>query len=115
MELERAVFEGMQYYYTERNRTGPAAATATPVTTTARASSGAKVHGSSEKNESNAGDPPMYMYVHLSRSTWAGGQRYGGAVWSGDTESTFEDLNNQFRAGLNVLLSGVTYWTSDIG
>ena len=45
----------------------------------------------------------------------AGSQRFGGAVWSGDTSSTFQDLNEQFRAGLNMVMSGMPYWTSDIG
>ena len=29
-----------------------------------------------------------------------------GAVWSGDTKSTWEDFNQQFRAGLNMVMSG---------
>lgn len=53
--------------------------------------------------------------VMLSRSAWAGSQRYGSAVWSGDTSSTFSDLNQQFRAGLNIVMSGIPYWTTDIG
>jgi alpha-D-xyloside xylohydrolase len=50
----------------------------------------------------------------LSRSGWAGSQRYG-AVWSGDIESTFESLQAQVRAGLNVGMSGIPWWTTDIG
>eukprot|EP00658_Telonema_sp_P-2_P014873 TRINITY_DN1567_c0_g1_i21.p1 TRINITY_DN1567_c0_g1~~TRINITY_DN1567_c0_g1_i21.p1 ORF type:complete len:694 (+),score=84.24 TRINITY_DN1567_c0_g1_i21:184-2265(+) len=53
--------------------------------------------------------------VMLGRSAWAGSQRYGGAVWSGDTTSDFENLNQQFRAGLNMAMSGIPYWTTDIG
>ena len=53
--------------------------------------------------------------VTLGRSAWAGSQRYGAAVWSGDTSSTFDSLNQQFRAGLNMVMSGIVYWTSDIG
>ena len=53
--------------------------------------------------------------VMLGRSAWAGSQRYGGAVWSGDTHSSFKDLNQQFRAGLNMVMSGMPYWTTDIG
>ena len=37
--------------------------------------------------------------VMLGRSAWAGSQRFGGAVWSGDTHSDFDNLNQQFRAG----------------
>jgi len=51
----------------------------------------------------------------LCRSAWAGSQRFGAAVWSGDILSTFEALRNQVRAGLNIGLSGIPWWTTDIG
>jgi alpha-D-xyloside xylohydrolase len=51
----------------------------------------------------------------LCRSAWAGSQRYGAAVWSGDIPSTFESLRVQVRAGLNMAMSGIPWWTSDIG
>jgi alpha-D-xyloside xylohydrolase len=53
--------------------------------------------------------------ITLSRSAWAGSQRYGAAVWSGDIASTFEALQRQVRAGLNIGLSGIPWWTTDIG
>lgn len=53
--------------------------------------------------------------VTLCRSAWAGSQRYGAAVWSGDIPSTFETLAAQVRAGLNIGLSGIPWWTTDIG
>jgi len=53
--------------------------------------------------------------VTLCRSAWAGSQRHGAALWSGDIRSTFEALRDQVRAGLNVALSGIPWWTSDIG
>jgi alpha-D-xyloside xylohydrolase len=53
--------------------------------------------------------------VTLSRSTWAGGQRYSSVVWSGDIASTFADLNKQVRAGLGMAMSGYPWWTTDIG
>eukprot|EP01051_Picozoa_sp_SAG22_P000313 SAG22_NODE_7_length_40155_cov_25.241356_26_plen_226_part_00 len=53
--------------------------------------------------------------VMLGRSAWAGSQRFGGAVWSGDTHSDFTNLQQQFRAGLNMVMSGIPYWTTDIG
>jgi alpha-D-xyloside xylohydrolase len=53
--------------------------------------------------------------ISLSRSAWAGSQRYGAAVWSGDVSSTFEALQVQVRAGLNIALSGIPWWTTDIG
>ena len=42
----------------------------------------------------------------LCRSAWAGSQRYGAAVWSGDIDSTFEALAAQIPAGLNIGISG---------
>ena len=51
----------------------------------------------------------------LNRSAWAGSQRWGAAVWSGDIASTFPVLAEQVRAGLNIGLSGIPWWTTDIG
>ena len=53
--------------------------------------------------------------VPLCRSAWAGSQRYGAPVWSGDIDSTFEALRRQIPAGLNIGLSGIPWWTTDIG
>ena len=53
--------------------------------------------------------------VLLCRSAWAGSQRYGAAVWSGDIPSTFESFGVQVRAGLNMAMSGIPWWTTDIG
>ncbi len=47
--------------------------------------------------------------LNLCRSAWAGSQRYGAAVWSGDIKSTFEVLAKQIRAGLNIAVSGIPY------
>ena len=51
----------------------------------------------------------------LCRAAWAGSQRYGAAVWTGDIYSKFEVLQAQVRAGLNMALSGIPWWTTDIG
>ncbi len=53
--------------------------------------------------------------VTLSRSAWAGSQRYGAAVWSGDIYSRFDVLRRQVPAGLNIAMSGIPWWTTDIG
>jgi alpha-D-xyloside xylohydrolase len=53
--------------------------------------------------------------IALSRSAWAGSQRWGAAVWSGDVQSTFASLRAQVSAGLNIGLSGIPWWTTDIG
>jgi hypothetical protein len=50
--------------------------------------------------------------VMLGRSAWAGSQRYGVAVWSGDTNSSWASLREQVRAGLNMAMSGIVYWTT---
>jgi alpha-D-xyloside xylohydrolase len=51
----------------------------------------------------------------LSRSAWAGSQRYGAAVWSGDIPATWDSLATQIRAGLNLAMAGIPWWTTDIG
>ncbi|WP_344095883.1 glycoside hydrolase family 31 protein [Microbacterium deminutum] len=53
--------------------------------------------------------------VLFSRSAWAGAQKYGTAVWSGDIPATWESLATQVRAGLNIAISGIPWWTTDIG
>lgn len=52
---------------------------------------------------------------NLVRCAWLGSQRYGVVLWSGDIASTFESLRKQLKAGLNVSLCGVPWWTTDIG
>jgi alpha-D-xyloside xylohydrolase len=51
----------------------------------------------------------------LTRSAFAGSQRYAAAVWSGDIGATWQDMKAQIPAGLNFSLSGLPYWTMDIG
>ncbi|GHV26148.1 glycosyl hydrolase [Clostridia bacterium] len=53
--------------------------------------------------------------VNLLRCAWAGSQRYGALVWSGDIASTFASLRNQLAAGLNMGIAGIPWWTTDIG
>jgi alpha-D-xyloside xylohydrolase len=53
--------------------------------------------------------------ICLVRSAWAGSQRFGAALWSGDIPTTFEALEVQVRAGLSAGLSGIPWWTTDIG
>jgi alpha-D-xyloside xylohydrolase len=53
--------------------------------------------------------------LSLVRSAWAGSQRYGAALWSGDIPATFDALAASVRAGLNVAMSGLPWWTTDIG
>jgi len=51
----------------------------------------------------------------LTRSGFAGSQRYGAAVWSGDIAARWMDMKSQIAAGINFSLSGIPYWTMDIG
>ncbi|MCZ4222403.1 glycoside hydrolase family 31 protein [Pedobacter rhodius] len=51
----------------------------------------------------------------LTRSAYGGLQRYAAATWSGDIASRWEDMKSQISAGLNFSLSGLPYWTMDIG
>ena len=51
----------------------------------------------------------------LTRSGFTGIQRYSTAVWSGDIGTRWEDMKAQISAGLNFALSGIPYWTMDIG
>ncbi len=51
----------------------------------------------------------------LTRSAFLGQQRNATTVWSGDVYSTFFVLSRQIPAGLNFAISGIPYWTTDIG
>ena len=59
-----------------------------------------------------AGDPAP---VNLVRSAWVGSAQYGALVWSGDIVSNFECLRRQVKAGLSMAVSGIPWWTTDIG
>ena len=51
----------------------------------------------------------------LSRSAFAGSQRNAVTAWSGDINSDWFSFRRQIPAGLNFELSGIPYWTTDIG
>jgi alpha-D-xyloside xylohydrolase len=53
--------------------------------------------------------------INLIRCAWAGSQRYGALVWSGDIDSSFRSLRSQLVAGLNMGIAGIPWWTTDIG
>ena len=53
--------------------------------------------------------------VILTRSAFAGQQRYGANTWSGDVSSDWGTLRRQIPGALNFSLSGNPYWNSDIG
>ncbi len=58
--------------------------------------------------------PNQRVFI-LTRSGFAGLQRYASAVWSGDTGTTWGDMKNQIAAGLNFSMAGIPFWTMDIG
>lgn len=51
----------------------------------------------------------------LTRSAFVGQQRNATTVWSGDIQSRWDVFRNQIAAGLNLSLSGIPYWNTDIG
>lgn len=53
--------------------------------------------------------------VNLVRCAWAGSQKYGALLWSGDIASSWRSFRDQLSAGLNAGLAGISWWTTDIG
>ena len=51
----------------------------------------------------------------LTRGVWAGGQRHGVVLWSSDIESSWSELTAQINLGVHAGLSGIPWWTSDVG
>jgi alpha-D-xyloside xylohydrolase len=65
--------------------------------------------------EGQRGTAPNQRVFLLTRSGFAGLQNYSTATWSGDIATRWEDMKAQISAGLNYSMSGVPYWTMDIG
>lgn len=70
------------------------------------------VGGVSLNTRSVSSDKRVFI---LTRSAFAGQQRYGANTWSGDVTASWDVLRNQISAGLNFSLTGIPYWNSDIG
>jgi alpha-D-xyloside xylohydrolase len=58
--------------------------------------------------------PDQRVFI-LTRSAFAGMQRYASATWSGDVSADWASLREQVPAGLNMSIAGVPWWTSDVG
>ena len=58
--------------------------------------------------------PDKRVFIH-TRSAFAGQQRYAAATWSGDIGHDWETLRRQIPAGLNFVITGQPYWTTDAG
>ncbi len=65
--------------------------------------------------ENQKKDFPQKPVLNLTRSGYAGIQKYGVALWAGDTSATWRELRAEIAKGLSVSLSGLPYWTVDIG
>ncbi|HKE95101.1 MAG TPA: TIM-barrel domain-containing protein [Povalibacter sp.] len=65
--------------------------------------------------EGQRADRPDKRVFILTRSGFAGLQRYAAATWSGDIASRWRDLHNQVAAGTGISMSGMPNWTFDIG
>jgi alpha-D-xyloside xylohydrolase len=61
-----------------------------------------------------AADPQRRVMI-LTRSAFGGQQRYGAATWSGDISSTWAAMRKQIAAGLSFSISGIPYWSMDVG
>lgn len=70
------------------------------------------VGGVSEHQRAASSDKRIFI---LTRSAFAGQQRYGANTWSGDVNSSWQSLRNQIPAGLNFSMSAIPYWNTDIG
>ena len=58
---------------------------------------------------------PNQRVFLLTRSGFAGEQRYSTATWSGDIATRWEDMRAQMTAGLNYSLAGLPFWGMDQG
>ncbi len=65
-------------------------------------------------NGQRAEDNNKRVYI-LTRSAFIGQQRYASSTWSGDIHATWDVYRKQISAGLNFAMSGIPYWTTDIG
>lgn len=72
------------------------------------------VHTEGFYNHLKADQPEKRQFI-LSRSGFAGIQRNGTALWSGDTASRWNNLYDQISAGVSMSMSGIPNWTHDIG
>ena len=59
-------------------------------------------------------DPDKRVLI-LTRSAFSGSQRFAAVTWSGDIAARWEDMSSQISAGINFSMSGIPYWTMDIG
>ena len=73
------------------------------------------LHAKNVYNYTRRAEDEGKRVVNLTRSGYAGQQRYSAIVWSGDIGGSYEELKKQIAEGLNYCASGLPYWTLDIG
>lgn len=65
--------------------------------------------------ENQRGQDDKKRVLNLTRSGYPSIQKYGVVLWGGDTSARWEVLKNEIPRGLNLCMSGIPYWTVDIG
>lgn len=68
-----------------------------------------------QNGHSNTFSPNNNRVFLLTRNGFAAEQRFSTATWSGDIGTRWEDMKAQITAGLNFSISGVPFWSQDIG
>lgn len=87
----------------------------TALGTGARVFNGYALENSRGIYEGQRASAPNQRVFTLTRSGFAGQQRYSAVTWSGDITSTWSAMKKQIAAGLGFSISGVPYWTMDTG
>jgi alpha-D-xyloside xylohydrolase len=64
--------------------------------------------------EGQRSTPSQKRVYILTRSSFAGMQKYGASFWTGDVSANWEEFRMQIPAGLNFCMTGIPYWTTDI-
>ena len=87
----------------------------TALGTASRVLNGYALYNSEAVYDGQRSSAPNQRVFILTRSGFAGTQRYASATWSGDITSTWSAMAKQIPAGLGFSLSGIPYWTQDVG
>lgn len=64
--------------------------------------------------EGQRSTPSQKRVYILTRSSFAGMQKYGASFWTGDVSANWEEFRMQIPAGLNFCMTGIPYWTTDV-
>ncbi len=64
--------------------------------------------------EGQLSSPSQKRVYILTRSSFAGMQKYAASYWTGDVSANWEEYRMQIPAGLNFCMTGIPYWTTDI-